>query len=131
MDWNIWDNGADFGDLQGLTLTKVVASSRNEEVHFFAESGEEFVLMHFQDCCESVGLEKVIGNLEDIIGIPVLFAENVSESYPNNDYQNDDGIYEEHYFKVGTAKGNVVFKWTGDSNGYYSVGVDFIKVPNA
>ena len=71
-----------------------------------------------------------MGNLDDLIGVRVLMAEVVT-----NEDENPDGVkvpeYQESFtwtfYKLATIKGYVTISWYGESNGYYSESVSFIK----
>lgn len=85
--------------------------------------------LHHSDCCEDVRIEEVHGDLEDLIGSPILQAECVSERGPSK----FDTMYEVEYmdeshtwtfYKMATNKGSVTIRWLGTSNGYYSESVD-------
>ena len=88
-------------------------------------------MFHDQDCCESVTLEDVCGDLQDLIGSPILEAEEVVSANVN-----PEGVkvpeYQESFtwtfYKIATAKGRVTLRWYGDSNGYYSESVYFAKL---
>lgn len=116
----------EFKDLLGKTLVGV-ENKGDEELIFTLESGEIAKLYHSQDCCESVSINDIIGNLNDLVGSPLLMAEEVrSEEQP-------DGIEKPEYqdsftwtfYKLATIKGYVTIRWLGESNGYYSESVDF------
>lgn len=115
-------NSDSFGKLVDCVIVKVTEVN-NDSVEFELQDGRKAVLYHQQDCCESVYLEATIGNVDDIMNSPVL---RVSEE----DYDGGpESEYEESYmwscFRVGTAKGSVLFRFYGSSNGYYSEDVSF------
>jgi hypothetical protein len=65
-------------------------------------------------------LEEVIGDLNDLIGSPIIRAtEDVSKEkeYPTWTFYN-----------IATSKGHVTLRWCGESNGYYSESVDFCRL---
>lgn len=73
---------------------------------------------HFQDCCESVYIESIAGDLSDLENSPILIAAEVSDSY---DRSNSEGNWT--FYRFSTIKGSVVIRWIGESNGYYSTDV--------
>lgn len=114
-------------DLLGKTLVRVNTDS--DLVEFETTEGVRYRLTHFQDCCESVCLEDVCGNVEDLIGSPLLMAEEVDGETPKRvegEYVPDSETWT--FYKFATVKGYVTLRFYGTSNGYYSESVDFIKV---
>jgi hypothetical protein len=116
-----------FEDLVGKVLVSV--ENNFDELVFTLDNGEAYKLYHLPDCCESVSIEDVIGDLNDLVGSPILMAEEVVQS------ENPAGItkgYQESFtwtfYKLATIKGYVTVRWYGESNGYYSESVDWIKV---
>jgi len=113
-------------NLVGKTITAIdgmVAGS--DAVGFTCSDGSVFQMYHVQDCCESVDLNDVEGDVSDLIGSPVVVAEEVNSDDvppPDNDYVES---YTWTFYRLATAKGFVVLRWLGASNGYYSEGVDF------
>ena len=114
-----------FHELIGKTFTEVDSSTGDL---FFENTDECFKFYHQQDCCESVGIESIDGVLADLVGSPILMAEEVSsdpvycEGHPQT---NRDGSETWSFYKFATAKGHVTVRWYGTSNGYYSERVDF------
>ena len=92
----------------------------NNEVIFACDDGTAYTMQHYQDCCEGVCIEQVDGEIADLIGCPLVIAEEYFEER-NADY----GIAGWTFYRFATAKGYVTIRWSGESNGYYSIGVDF------
>ena len=116
----------DFADLAGETLSSVVVDG-TEAIYFTIENGDTYCLYHFPDCYESVYIEDICGDITDLVGT-VLFAE---EATNKNDPQNMNLVPESYtwtFYRIGTEKGHVTIRWFGESNGYYSESVDFVKV---
>lgn len=120
MDY--WSLGAKFEDLLGKTLTGIERDG-DEKLAFFAGS-ESWVMQHYQDCCETVEIAEIIGDLDDLVNDgPVLLAEETSE-------HNEDVLYESStwtFYKLRTLNGDVTIRWLGESNGYYSESVSFVR----
>ena len=121
---------AKFSDLVGQALSAIEV--RDDEIVFAVEKGAHYRMYHPQDCCESVTVESIVGDLLDLIGEPILLAE---ESTSNENPANADPEKTEYqdsftwtFYKLATRKGYVDIRWYGDSNGYYSESVYFDKV---
>lgn len=115
-------------ELVGKTLTSVV-NIDNEELVFTTTEGDVYKLLHVQDCCETVYMRDITGDLQDLVGSEILLAEEVSSDHTPAGY--DEEYYDSFtwtFYKLATLKGYVDLSWLGTSNGYYSEGVDFIKM---
>jgi hypothetical protein len=110
-----------FPELQGHIFTSVIAEG-NSEIRFTRNDGRKFKFLHSQDCCESVYIESITGNLEDLVGVPILHAV---ETITTGEDVNVES-YTKTFYWFNTAKGDVVIRWYGYSNGHYSEGVDFM-----
>jgi len=117
-----------FEDLAGKVLSNI--ENTVDEIIFTIETGEKYKLYHEQDCSESVSVEGICDNLKDLIGSPILMAEEVSS------FENPEGVIKElqafcftwTFYKLATIKGYVTIRWHGESNGYYSESVDWSKI---
>jgi hypothetical protein len=125
----MWQESISFELLKGKVLTEVTGSVGDGEMIFATSDGERYQLFHYQDCCESVGIEDIIGDLQDLIGEPILVAEEVvNPDYvvPHEDIDCESFTWT--FYKLATRKGYVDIRWFGESNGYYSESVDFCKL---
>lgn len=115
-----------FSDLIGKTISKIEASEGDEIVNIWTTDGLCYEMSHSQDCCERVDVQDICGSLEDLVGSPIVRAEertSTDEPYPTGDDSNTWTFYE-----LATNKGSVTIRWLGSSNGYYSESVDFYQV---
>ena len=108
--------------MRGKTFAKVVADG--DEMLFETAHGERFVFGHDQDCCESVYIEDITGDIEDLVGEPLLLVEEVSGETPADFDPDAHDSYTWTFYKFATRKGYVDVRWLGESNGYYSERVD-------
>lgn len=108
-----------FSDLIGKTLCKVFID--DEQMRLYITDSQYVMLHHTQDCCESVYIESVVGDVEDLVGSEILMAEEVS--YDGSALSEYDESYTWTFYKFATIKGSVDVRWYGSSNGYYSEGV--------
>ena len=115
-----------FSELQGKTLTKVEQIG-SDVIRFESDDGKAYQLYHSQDCCESVVVEDISGDLADLVGTPILLAEEAQSSDDppgyKHEYQPESQTWT--FYKLRTIKGSVDIRWHGSSNGYYSERVDF------
>ena len=117
-----------FEELLGHTLTNV-ENVAGDKLVFTLDNGEKYKLYHPQSCCESVTIEDINGELSDLIGSPIVMAEEVSsnENPPDvsKEYQCSYDSFTWTFYKLATVKGYVTVRWYGESNGYYSESVDW------
>ena len=134
---------ANVSDLIGKTIYKIDhAHQHSDQILFHCDDGTTYKMYHEQDCCETVSVEDISGDIVDLIGTPILSAsEEVNNDYHFNwilnparklkiihpcDYLDDS--YTWTFYKFATINGYVDIRWYGSSNGYYSESVDFEKV---
>ena len=109
-----------FESLLGRTIVSV--EKTHDELTFITGDAEQFRLYHEQDCCESVTISDVCGDFADLIGLPLLQADESSNSESDDD---KDESVTWTFYRMTTMKGQVVITWCGSSNGYYSESVSF------
>lgn len=128
LDFFIGDD-MKFEELKGKTLVKI-ENKNNDELLFTTANGEIYKLYHKQECCESVSIDDICGDLDDLIGEPIIEADEVtsSENPPGVEKKQHQKWFTWTFYKIGTAKGFVTIRWYGESSGYYSESVDFCKV---
>ena len=112
----------EFDELKGKIIRKVMVSKDNDELIFITNDKERYTFYHEQDCCENVLIEDICGDFNDLLDVPLLEAEEVSEY----DYGECLESCTWTFYKFGTIKGSVTVRWLGESNGYYSEGVSLL-----
>lgn len=112
-----------FDELVGKSLARVTgAEVGSEEVRFEMEDGTVFRLYHDQDCCESVDVAEVHGDPASMSGeIRMAVESSNSDDQPTEFAES----WKWTFYRVITAKGTLVLRWLGRSNGYYSESVTF------
>lgn len=111
-------------DFVGKVIVSVEGLEKDsEQVTFTTECGSKYVMLHEQDCCESVWLEDIDGDSSDLVRATVMSYEESSEENPE---ASESGTWT--FYTIITDKGRVWLRWNGESNGYYSESVDFYKI---
>lgn len=114
-------------DLVGRRLYKV-EQIRDDELRFYATDDNYIILHHLQDCCESVHIEDVCGDLQDLEGCLITQAEAVDGETPAHFDPSREESYTWTFYCFQSTKGSVTVRWFGSSNGYYSEGVDVTAI---
>lgn len=113
-DW--YQDSCDIEELKHKTI-KAIQRDGNECIWFLTTDNYVYKMYHAQDCCESVEIEDICGDLEDLIDTPIIIAE---ERTQDNGWSNGDSSSTWTFYELQTLKGSVTIRWYGESNGYYS-----------
>lgn len=99
MDSNI-------SELIGKVFIKIDKTA--DEIIFTLEDGDQYKMYHSQDCCESVCIEDINGDLDDLLNSPITLAEETTST------ENPLGVTKEYqdsftwtFYKLATIKGYV------------------------
>jgi hypothetical protein len=106
----------------GKTFAKVTGSVDGDEMLFETATGERFMFAHQQDCCETVRINDIVGDLQDLVGEPLLISEEVKGATEPDEEHYESYTYT--FYKFATRRGYVDVRWLGESNGYYSESVE-------
>ena len=125
LQWEVdyYGDYVSFSNLLGETLTEISVNEDKTEILFISKN-QAWAMFHDQNCCESVEIDDIVGDLEDLIGSPILMAEEAI-SRMSHDAKKEEDSFTWTFYKLATVKGYVTIKWFGTSNGYYSESVDF------
>ena len=129
---------AEIKDMLGKVMVSVEKSLNDkrgrpdDSLLFKTADGKHYRLFHDQDCCEEVYIESITGDLSDLIGTPLLMAEESTSDKNPSDVtmkpRDEDDTFTWTFYKFATRKGYVDVRWYGESNGYYSESVNFEEI---
>ena len=135
-----------FEELIGKTCQDVktlpgIPGKKPDAMWFKTDDDNEYILEHEQDCCELVWIEELEGDINDLIGSPILLAEEASNRWHSTDTNRimhtlhnrgpipgSEDSYTWTFYKLATIKGYVDIRFYGTSNGYYSEEVSFFRI---
>ena len=124
QDLGGWDeryrNSCDIKDMVGKKVLGIYYDEENFQI--LTDDGV-YAFYHEQSCCEDVWLTQVDGISDKIIGSRIVIAEVVTD-----EKSVAGGSITWSFYKIGTNKGMIDFRFQGESNGYYSESVDLIKI---
>lgn len=121
-------NDANFFELKRQTVKEITGLEKNSHEVFIRTNDGTYKLYHEQDCCEHVVINKVIGNVSDLVG-EVIFAEEDAGAKAPDWYKGS--YYDSHTwtkYVLKTASASLEFWFLGESNGYYSESVSIEKI---
>lgn len=117
-----------FKSLVGKTIIGYCLDENKTKLTFYTDCNRVYELYHSQDCCESVYIEDIVGDLQDLLFTPIIVAEESTSDKPSGsgEYSPLDECVLWTFYKLATQAGWVDIRWYGSSNGYYSVAVDIV-----
>lgn len=121
-------------ELVGRVMTDVnISRAGKDEIVFTCDDGRRFKMYHDYECCEHVYIDDIVGDIQDLVGTPILVAEETSNS--DKPRVAEDGYVDESFtwtfYKFRTIKGSVDIRWYGSSVGCYSEAVDFHEMDSS
>ena len=97
----------EFKALVGKTITDIMWLSKGYAIATLGLSDGSFLRMYDPEIgSKEVYIEDVCGNIQDLIGSPIVRAE---------EYSNEQWTF----YIIGTAKGTVTIRWVGPESDYY------------
>lgn len=114
----------EFKSILGCVFTRIEGGVvGGESISFIDDKNKlKYELVHEQDCCESVLIEDIEGDLNDLIGSEILQSGEIISRMEENAKDYDSCTWT--FYKIATVKGYVTIRFFGESNGYYSEEVD-------
>ena len=115
--------------LKGLTVKTIDAFEGGGDIMITTNCGRQFRFTHFQDCCEHVDIYSIDGDLKRLEGFRLVDVQMETVDEPEGWADSDEAKWADSYtftdvvFKTNAQ--TICVKWFGESNGYYSEGVDF------
>jgi hypothetical protein len=116
------DNFCTVSVLIGRTLSSVTQNG-SDSIEFAADNGDRWLMYYEPDCCASCWIEDVVGDLKDLVGVPIAMAEESTNQ--DNPKEGSDCSFTWTFYRLATSKGYVTIRWYGESNGYYSETASF------
>ena len=105
------------------TIINIKGMEQDSEKIIIETNLRKIFMSHEQDCCESVFVEDVVGNVDKHIGAELFDIDEKVSSEPlggDNEYES----FTYTFYTIKTSKGYLDVRWVGSSNGYYSESVD-------
>lgn len=108
-------NEVEFCDLSGQFVRGIIEARQDGFIVFLTDE-HVFFLEHDQECCESVYIEDIIGDLSELVGQKIVSAEDV---YSDGTTENVE-CSTWSFYKIQGEKDSVTIRFFGESNGCYS-----------
>ena len=71
-----WDDRTKFEDLLGKTIVDIYgAEVESEAIVFVCDDGSRYLMYHEQDCCESVDVNDICGDISCLLNTPITKAD--------------------------------------------------------
>jgi hypothetical protein len=98
----------------------------SEEVIFWMDDGTKYRMYHENDCCETVRIVEIVGDDPKALCDVAYVARAEQNSETADTTNRESGTWT--FYRLDTSKGNIVIRWLGESNGYYSESVTFEQI---
>jgi hypothetical protein len=114
----------EFGELLGKTIVEIAGAEEDSRaIVFLCDDGTKYMMHHEQDCCECVTVNDICGDITRLLNTPITKAE-VTDNSGSTEYGHETWTF----YHLATVKGYATIRWYGESNGYYSEDVNFVRL---
>lgn len=113
-------------ELKSKTLTTVEVGV--DEVVFACTDGARYLMYHEQQCCESVVIDSIDGDPQNLVGHDIVVAQETFPEVSQETLSHERSCTLTDFTLTTTNGACVVFHWNGSSNGYYSESVYFKQI---
>lgn len=120
-------NSVPFEEMVGKTFTRIEQTDI-DRILFVVSDDEQYEMIYNPSCCASCSVEDICGDLVDLVGSPIVRAEENSNDADLPPLYEGEESYTWTFYRIGTKKGTVVIRWYGSSNGYYSETPSFERI---
>lgn len=118
-------------DLIGKVVIGINQFDTNDRLELITKDGFLYTFIHDQDCCETVSIEDISGDLNSLLNTPILDAYESSNSGEGDGPEAPRARYNDSwtwtFYRIRTIRDTVCIRWLGESNGYYSEAVTLYK----
>jgi hypothetical protein len=121
-------NNVPFNTLVGKIPKSIEVSKDNDEINFKMTDGTVYIMYHNQDCCESVSIDDICGDLQKLIGHKIDMAEEATSSELPFAKDSGDESFTWTFYKLRGNWEYVTIRWYGSSNGYYGETAELVWV---
>jgi hypothetical protein len=103
-------------------LNNDTPSQERDRITIYTKCGHEVSFLHNQQCCEQVWIDDIMPDIQILVGCEILKCEKNTVETGNKytDFETQTATF----YKIASISGWVDIVWRGESNGYYSEGVD-------
>ena len=77
----------DISILKGKILESIEIIEDEQEIIFKVNENEKYRMYHSQDCCENVRIEDINGEIWDLVGAPILMAEEAHHEGDSEEHE--------------------------------------------
>lgn len=134
FDKSIFDcTKVNISDLNGKTITNIEVDRVHPKIFLDCSDGTEYLLFRHEDWSEEQSILNINGDPQDLIGNPLLIAEEVTNNGSVRWIKNKlvidcvakptkvhDESFTWKFYKLATIKGSVSLRWYVQSNSCYS-----------
>lgn len=118
----------DMEALEGKTLA-MICKVDTDRIHMEMADRTKYAILHNQDCCESVSIYDIKGDLASLIGSPLTVATKTeSKEWPGDVPDDSAESFTWTTIQLETEHAKVRIRWLGESNGFCGEGVDLEEV---